>query len=137
MQNCIKQFKYFLMFFVLMGLVACRTAQIYNVYDAQIAYNPKENITLDDIATAIREAAVRRHWIVREIEPGLIHATLNIRAHTAEVEIKYNKQSYSIIYKNSTNLRYRNGRIHPRYNTWIKNLRREIDYRLVQLYKRK
>jgi len=137
MQNCIKQSKYFLVLFLLMGLVACRTAQIYNVYDAQIAYNPKSNITLDDIATAIKEAAVRRHWIVREIEPGLIQATLNIRAHTAEVEIKYNKQSYSIVYKDSTNLRYRNGRIHPRYNTWIQNLRREIDYRLVQLYKRK
>jgi hypothetical protein len=66
-------------------------------------------------------------------ENGVINARLNVRADAAVVDVRYSVKSYSIIYRDSTNLEYRGGQIHKNYNGWIQNLDREIRNELLQL----
>jgi hypothetical protein len=67
------------------------------------------------------------------IEPGHIIGTLLIRSHTAIVDIYYTTTSFSIVYKDSTNLKYdaNNKTIHHNYNNWIHNLERAIMVKLT------
>ena len=53
-----------------------------------------------------------------------------MRSHRATVNIYYNEKNYSILYKDSYNLDYRNGSIHRNYNNWIVKLSRTIQNEL-------
>ena len=72
-------------------------------------------------------------WMMKEVEPGHIVATLALRSHIAKVDIKYDKKSYSITYKDSENLNYNGKSIHSNYNGWIQNLNRSIQAQLSNL----
>nr|WP_256834309.1 hypothetical protein [Pseudomonas oleovorans] len=52
------------------------------------------------------------------------------RDHQAEITIPYSASSYSIRYRDSQNLGYKNGKIHRNYNKWIHNLDRSIQQEL-------
>ena len=67
---------------------------------------------------------------MRKEAPGHIIGTLNIRDHIAIVDITYNSDSYSITYKDSTNLNYNGTNIHRNYNNWINNLDNAIKVQL-------
>ena len=56
-------------------------------------------------------------------------------SHTAIVEIPYTTKTYSIIYKDSTNLKYdaEKQTIHENYRGWIQNLDNAIKSRLSGL----
>lgn len=65
-------------------------------------------------------------WQMKEMKPGYIFGTLNVRKHVAVVDVNYSVKSYSIRYKDSTELNYDGGKIHPNYNGWIQNLDKAI-----------
>lgn len=69
---------------------------------------------------------------MRVEKPGYIVATLHLREHEAVVDIIYDTQSYSILYKSSQNLQYNetNRTIHKNYNSWIRNLNVSIQREL-------
>jgi hypothetical protein len=48
------------------------------------------------------------------------------------VDVRYTATTYSITYKDSTNLNYRDGQIHKNYNGWIENLDRDIRNELLR-----
>jgi len=117
----------------LVFISGCRSTAVYNISDASIDVPAK---TSDDkIFKAIKNAGVQLGWIVKKSKPGVATAQLNVRKHMALVEIKYNKTSYSINYKNSMNLKYdaTKGTIHKNYNGWIQNLNNAIQVQLTQL----
>ena len=62
-----------------------------------------------------------------------MEGTLNLRSHTAIVDITYDTRTYSIKYKDSTNLGYDGRNIHSNYNGWIENLDKGIQTQLVNL----
>ena len=66
-------------------------------------------------------------------KPGEIVGTLNIRSHQAVVSIPYTAKSYSILYKDSTNLKYDASAqtIHENYASWIQRLDGAIRTRLA------
>jgi len=70
-------------------------------------------------------------WKMNAETPGKVIGTLNVRKHTAVVEIPYSAKSYSINYKSSENLDAADGQIHNNYNGWIKNLAKGIDAQLI------
>jgi hypothetical protein len=70
---------------------------------------------------------------MKPIEPGLIEGTLLLRTHMAKVNIKYDTSSYSITYKESSNLDYDGTNIHKNYNGWIQNLDKGIRSQLSNL----
>ncbi|WP_034642633.1 hypothetical protein [Desulfovibrio inopinatus] len=115
----------------MLSIVGCKTIPIYNVNNQPIDTGSHTNIGMYEIEVAIHRACNKLGWKMYVEKEGLIVATLNIRSHQAVVDIKYDKNKYSIIYKSSTNLKARNGKIHKNYKGWIMNLDRQIQEELL------
>ncbi|MFN3681180.1 MAG: hypothetical protein ACK4VP_03945 [Nitrospira sp.] len=118
------------------AVVGCRGGgQIYNVKDAPIITATGKEATLNQITKAIVEAGSGLGWTMTVVKPGHIIGTLHIRSHTAIVEIPYTTKTYSILYKDSTNLKYdaQKQTIHKNYRGWIENLDKAIKSRLSGL----
>ncbi len=107
-------------------LAGCpRQALVYNVRDAPVLASA-DQYSKDDVKKAIMRAGASLGWNIREVGPGQLEGTLYLRKHMAKVDIPYNHNSYSILYKESDNLRYDGEKIHSNYNGWIQNLDRAI-----------
>ncbi|WP_039017692.1 hypothetical protein [Halocynthiibacter namhaensis] len=84
------------------------------------------NLPTRGIARAIVRAGTKRGWIMQAVNNNTVRARLEVRAHTAIVDITFDRQVYNITYVGSQNLNYRNGRIHRNYNRWVRNLENDI-----------
>lgn len=110
---------------------ACmRCDPIFNVTDAPVTSASGKPLTNDQVKQAIIRAGAGLGWIMKEAGPGKLTANLAVRKHTAQVEIPYSSKSYSITYKDSTNLDAADGQIHKNYNGWIQNLNKNINAQL-------
>jgi hypothetical protein len=114
-------------------LCGCTSAPIHTVNDSPVVVSGAKPVSLDDVRVAISRAGTRLGWQMVAVENGVINARLNLRAHAAAVDVRYSVKSYSIVYRDSTNLDYRGGQIHKNYNGWIQNLDREIRNELLLL----
>ena len=113
----------------LLLLVACRAAQLYDPGRVQARTSSAE-----DMRQAILVSLAARGWVAAEDQPGVIHATLYVRAHTAKIRIDYDAESFDINYADSSNLEYEKSAggteyIHENYNSWVQNLVRDISIR--------
>ncbi|MCU7802144.1 MAG: hypothetical protein KZQ96_03020 [Candidatus Thiodiazotropha sp. (ex Lucinoma borealis)] len=103
-------------------------AAVKNISNSQIMTS--SNASMDQIESAIRKAGAGLGWQMKSISPGQMLGILKLRSHVATVDIIYNKQSFDITYKDSTNLNYENddgeATIHSNYNGWIQNLEQAI-----------
>lgn len=128
--------KRLIQFFVLIALVlllmGCRKDNLRDVEGAPVV-TTSSNYSLQDVRNAIVRAGSSLGWQMQPTEPGHIEGSLFIRAHSAEIDIQYDKRQYSIYYANSVNLKYNNGRIHSNYNGWIVRLETAINNELIQL----
>ncbi|MBK1669710.1 hypothetical protein CKO28_16850 [Rhodovibrio sodomensis] len=111
------------------ALAGCRTSDIYNVQQVSLATPPAAEMT--QIENAIERAGAGLGWEIKRAdpdEPGHLIGRLPIRSHVAVVDIKHDTETFSITYKDSTNLEYdaEAGKIHSNYNGWIQNLRSAI-----------
>lgn len=113
-------------------IVGCRSAPVYNVTSSPVT-SSKANLTLDDISKAILRAGGALGWQMKEVKPGHMLGTIHLRTHVAVVDINYSTTSYSITYKDSTNLDYDGTNIHSNYNGWIQNLEKGIRTQLSLL----
>lgn len=117
---------------VLFAIGCAVTRPVMNVTDAPVNAS-KPNPTLDEISKAILRAGRSVGWQMKEIKPGHMVGTLFIRTHIAVVDINYSSKSYSITYKDSTNVNYDGQNIHNRYNDWIMTLDKGIRAQLSTL----
>lgn len=109
-------------------LSACNTSRpLTNLNNHNIEYLVDEDETLDDIRLSILRAGQVLGWETDTVKPGLIRATLHLRAHTAVVDIPYSLTDYSIVYVDSNNLDYDGQNIHRSYPRWVNNLKAKID----------
>ncbi|WP_205028297.1 hypothetical protein [Oleisolibacter albus] len=109
-----------------------RTQPVYNVEDAPIASVSGKSLSAEEVKSRIIQAAQAREWIVQEVGPGHLTATVRPRTHVAVVDILYSPTLYSIKYKDSTNLLYDGTTIHRNYNKWVKLLEADINVKLNQ-----
>ena len=110
---------------VVVVAVGCRGGgQIYNVKDAPVATATGKEPSLDDVQKSIIQAGAGLGWTMAVVKPGEIIGTLNVRSHQAVVTIPYTTKSFSILYKNSSNLKYNADKqtIHGQYTNWIQKL---------------
>ena len=114
-----------------MGLIGCRTAPVYNVEEAPV--NASGKVSAENVKKAIMSAGAGLGWQMKEVKPGQIVGSIFLRKHSAVVDIPYSATKYSIIYKDSTELKYDGSMIHSNYNGWIQNLDRAIQARLVAM----
>ena len=101
---------------------------IINIENSPISSN--QVLSMEDVERAIVQGCRVRGWQPRLVEPGHIEAVLYIRSHVAKVDIRFDTKTYSIKYKDSTNLKYKNGRIHRNYNKWVQNLNNDIQSKI-------
>lgn len=133
-----KQIQPVLLFFcvALLVVTGCRGGgPIYNVKDAPVATATGKEVTLDQVTKAILEAGTGLKWSMAVVKPGQIIGTLLVRSHSAVVDITYTTKTYSITYKDSTNLKYNADKqtIHDNYRGWIQNLDNTIKGKLLAL----
>ena len=122
---------------VFLGLLAvtiggCRTAPIKDIPRTPV---PARGASMAEVAKAIKVAGAGLGWVMKEKSPGLMIGTLYVRDHMAQVEIPYSTSSYSIRYKDSSNLKYNatNKTIHSNYVGWIQNLNNAIRVQLSMI----
>jgi len=113
-------------------VVGCTSRPIVNVTDQPVVATAGKQLTADQVQSAIVSAGNALGWVMTPISPGLIGGRLMLRDHVAVVEVRYTAKTYSITYKDSTNLNYRDGQIHKNYNAWIENLDRDIRNELLR-----
>ncbi|WP_308364431.1 MULTISPECIES: hypothetical protein [unclassified Microbulbifer] len=115
-------------------LAGCTSHSVMNINDSPVP-NRLNGVpqTAETVRQGILAGCVDKGWNCREISPGLIEASIKVRNHRATTEISYNKNSYNILYKNSSMLDYneRNNTIHRNYNRWISYLDNAIHKRLA------
>ena len=124
MKNIFKLITLSLLILVFTG--CARTLPIHNVENQAINYD----LSNDKIEKAILQAGIDKRWMMKVVEPGKIEAYVLVRSHRAEVNITYNEKTYSITYKDSQNLLYKDGKIHRNYNKWVILLDRQIQLNL-------
>jgi len=113
---------------LLIGIIGCRATPIRTVNDAPVTATGK--YSLKDVKTAIQRAGQSLGWGMKSVKPGTIIGSIFVRNHMAKVEIKYNKKTFSILYKDSAGLKYDGVNIHKNYNSWVTNLERRIHSQL-------
>ena len=114
-----------IMFFVLLGS-GCQQALIKN-YDS-IAV--PEGLTANNVRRSIVDAGVSRGWLMDDFSESQIVGKLNVRTHYISIDIAYSSESYSISYKESSNMKAKGQNIHKKYNSWISNLISDTNTRL-------
>ncbi|WP_018142019.1 hypothetical protein [Thioalkalivibrio sp. ALJ7] len=118
----------------LVALAGCRgTVPVQNISDTSVTDVDGERPSAEQMERAIRTAGASLGWRMEETQDGLLEGRLSLRDHVAVVEIPYAAGEYSIRYKDSSNLDYADGNIHPNYNNWIQNLDNQIRAQLSAL----
>ena len=112
--------------------VACTTQPVMNVSDTAYTTN-KPNASMDEVRQAIVRAGAGLGWQMTPDKPGHIVGRLALRTHVAVIDIDYTPKTYSIRYKDSTDLNYDGNNIHRNYNGWIQNLDKAIRSQLANL----
>ena len=114
-------------------IVGCRSsAVVYTVTDAPVVTSTR-NYSAKDVRYAILQAGASLGWQMNDVQPGLIIATLNVRDHMVQVEIPYDRRTYSILYRDSINMNYNGSSIHSNYTGWVQRLSAAINSRLSML----
>ncbi|MCB1776455.1 MAG: hypothetical protein KDI50_03360 [Candidatus Competibacteraceae bacterium] len=113
-------------------LLGCVSNPVYNVTDAPVTTSTR-GYQARDVRNAILQAGASLGWQMKDVRPGLIIGTLNLRDHMAQVEISYNRRTYSIVYRDSHNLNYDGVNIHKNYNGWVQRLSTAINSQLSVL----
>jgi hypothetical protein len=79
--------------------------------------------SVQQIKAALMTAGSPRGWVVKEVAPGQLAATVNVRnKHIVTVDIAVTPGLYSIKYRDSVNMNYDGMNINPHYNKWVQML---------------
>lgn len=102
------------------ALSACTSAPIENLHDQPVPGKPNGTaLNLKQVRASVMAGCVDKGWTPRLVKPDEVDARIQVRDHSAEVLIPFSAGSYSIVYKNSSNLDYDGKRIHHNYNRWV------------------
>jgi hypothetical protein len=88
-------------------------------------------LNLAQVEKAVKQALIKREWLVISDEPGKITASYDRREFTSRIGITYDARQVQINYITSTGLKYEvksNGEklIHKNYMAWIQNFVTDI-----------
>jgi uncharacterized lipoprotein YajG len=115
-------------------VAACCTVQpILEVEKSPIVLTPGKNVNMSQVTTAIMRAGSRLGWQMQPEAPGRLSGRINVRTHSAVVDVQHDTKSYTIKYRESVGLNAKDGMIHRNYNSWIQNLDKNIRAELTLL----
>lgn len=114
-------------------LAACGGVQpIYEVSNSPIILPPGKSVSMNDVTAAVMRAGSKLGWQMQPEGPGRISGRIALRAHLAVIDVSHDTKSFSIKYRDSTNLNAKDGMIHKNYNGWVQNLEKGIRAELTQ-----
>lgn len=116
---------------ILLLMAGCRSAPVHDVVAAPAT--TVKPVALSTMESAIIGAGTGLGWRMIPRAPGQIEGVIALRDHRAVVTVNYDTKSYSIKYKDSSNLHYDGKSIHKNYNGWVENLDRAIRTNLAAL----
>jgi len=121
-----------------MTVHAREAVPIVNIENQTFTSGSGKTLSTGDVKAAIARAAASLQWSVVDADANQLTATLFVRnKHTVIATITYSGNSFSIIYKDSINMKYgvSNGTpvIHPFYNKWILSLANAIRMEMQKL----
>ncbi len=119
---------------VALVLAACTSAPLHNMTGVAVPEKANgEGLTLNQVKASVMRGCVGKGWTPRFEEPGLIHCSITVRTHSAEVAIPFTASEYDIRYVDSVNLDDDGqGHIHRNYNNWVNNLSGSIQQELLR-----
>ena len=115
---------------VLSVFFICSGCRSYPYIENIVSSVPKDKTSVE-VKTAIREAASSKGWILQETDDSSFIAILP-KENEIQVTIIISPRKYSINYLSSKGYKKEGNRIHPRYNKYVNNLNREIQYYLTK-----
>ena len=113
---------------VALFLAGCNSQPVYEVSKDPVVAT--RAVQMAEVEKAIVRAGTGLSWQMQPQGPGKIQGTIQQRTHRAVVDISYDTKTFSIKYRDSTNLKYDGASIHKQYNIWIRNLERAITVQL-------
>lgn len=119
------------LFFALVLLTAfagCRSASpIYESSGVPIPQSMQSRDSLDVAVDVVRHSLVsRRGWYIQERLDDRVRIGIEVRVHSATVDILVEDGRLTPVLVSSVNLEQENGRIHPSFNTWMQNLEQDM-----------
>jgi len=114
-------------------VAGCNTQPIVNITDQPVVTAAGKPPADDLVRNAIVRAGNASGWVMTPVSPGLVSGRLIVQDHVAVVDVRYSEKLYSITYKDSTNLKFRDGQIHKAYNAWIATLDRDVRNELLRI----
>lgn len=120
----VKKFLKFSPFFLLLVVIpSCVIQPVLNLKNEPLpTLADGSTYTKEQVQKAIIEGCRQRGWVAQPKDEGVIVASIIVRSHRAKIEIQYDETNISILYKDSNNLNYADGNIHPNYNRWVEYL---------------
>jgi hypothetical protein len=114
--------------FVLIAIGGCRSAVPVARVDDEPFFAATKDADLNQITQKILETGRQRKFGMKVIAAGHIEAFYAHRNARAVMDIKYTTKHFSIIYKDSSGLKYNKAAntISSHYNTWVKNLKADL-----------
>lgn len=117
----------------LAAIAGCSSVPIHNVNDASVVTGSGRPATVEQVRNAIVKAGTGLGWTMTAAGPGLLTGRIAVRGHDAAIDVRYSPRVYSIVYKDSSGLEFREGQIHKNYNGWVENLDRDVRRNLLSL----
>ena len=115
---------------LLVLLLAACSSPLFEIRDNPIETGTDAPVTTDQVGDAIMEAGKGLGWRMASTKSGEVTGTYANAKQSATVAIPYTTKTYSILYKNSSNFKYKGTKIHKRYNELVSGLdaaiRREL-----------
>lgn len=120
------------------GAHARSSVPIENHENVAVVTASGKAVTAERVRQAFVLGGMKRGWRFEDAGDGQLTGTLNVRGkHTVMVTVNYGPERYSILYKDSTNMKYDqdDGQavIHPFYNKWVQNLMQDVGMELAKL----
>lgn len=107
-------------------IVGCASKPIEEVNHEAAVTSSGRHLTMAKMMHAILRAGQQENWHMRHVRRGLIVAIHTKGKYSATVEIPYTANNFSIVYKDSSNLGYKEGKINQHYNRWVDSLDKAI-----------
>ncbi|MGE7960042.1 hypothetical protein ACQKQA_26400 [Pseudomonas sp. NPDC089530] len=108
----------------LLSTAACTSKRMYTperVVPATIHADHEE------MKQAILKNLVARGWSVQRVGPELVQAEITVREkYHVEIDIQYAPTHYKILYRDSSGMNYKDGKIHKNYIRWVRLLDKGI-----------
>ena len=123
MTSLIKVSAFALIFVTLAG---CRSTSPIEDVNHQIMPEQAKAMSEAQIGEKIIRTLSTRGFYCNKTAANKLTCSMDARKHQATIAIIYSPYEFSIHHISSTNLKEKNGKIHPKYNKWVNTIKKDI-----------